>query len=310
MNSEEKSDEVKPQQEELTSPESPETTPAEAEPDMAEMFEDYKEKRLDMVKAEAESVLETPELEGAATRVGYDAAEFEDIKQETGVEKRLEENQGQVETLENETREKIEEVRLSTEKGEVVEGVAAPQEMAVNPEVPSEAEKKAESSPERREKMEKAEDERAGMFEQILTSQLVSGGLDLVPIAGGGKMALEALVGKTLSGKELHGKGRLIHLAVGVGSAALDLTGIGEVEKGALLAGKGVGLLEKIAAELAAKGVTEGAKIFEVTAKFLVEHPQLTKQAEAAVETQVRKQVQNVKTYNANYKKNNLAQNG
>lgn len=147
--------------------------------------------------------------------------------------------------------------------------------------------------------IEKFQEERGGMLTDIMTSEITSNSLDLVPFAGGGKMMVESIAGKTLFGEELSGKDRIIHGAMGAGSLALDFTGIGEAKDAAIIAGKSVGLVEKMGAKLAEKGSVNGAKIFERSAQFMTDHPQLTYRAEQFAEEKIREQIQNINNYRA-----------
>jgi hypothetical protein len=147
--------------------------------------------------------------------------------------------------------------------------------------------------------IEKFQEERGTMLTDILTSEMTSNSLDLVPFAGGGKMMVESIAGKTLSGEELSGKDRIIHGAMGAGSLALDFTGIGEAKDVAVITGKSIGLVEKVGAKLAEKGSVNGAKIFERSAQFMADHSQLTSQAEQFAEGKIREQIQDIKDYRA-----------
>ena len=155
----------------------------------------------------------------------------------------------------------------------------------------------AEAGPEREKVFEQARFERGGILRDALTSPVVSNGLDLVPFVGGGKMLAESITGNTLDGDELNGKSRIIHAAMGAGSLALDFTGVGEVKEGALLTGKSVGMIGKLAAELTEKGAIKAARLFEISARFMAAHPELTATAEQAAESQIRAQIQNIKAY-------------
>ena len=113
-----------------------------------------------------------------------------------------------------------------------------------------------ELSPEKKRIMEKYGGERSGRLHDFMTSEIVSNGLNLVPFAGGGKMVLESVAGRELSGHELQGTDRLVHAGVGAVSLGLDFTGVGEVGKAAVVGGKAVIMAEKLATRLAAKGAT------------------------------------------------------
>ena len=154
-----------------------------------------------------------------------------------------------------------------------------------------------ETGPERGKVFEQARFERGGILRDALTSTVVSNGLDLVPFVGGGKMLAESIAGNTLDGEELNGKSRIIHAAMGAGSLTLDLTGVGEVREGALLAGKSVNMIGKLASELTEKGAIKAGRLFEISARFMAAHPELTASAEQGAESQIRAQIQNIKAY-------------
>src|SRR3989344_2086565 len=110
-------------------------------------------------------------------------------------------------------------------------------------------------------------------------------------------MLVESISGKELSGHKLSGKERIIHGAIGAGSLALDFTGIGEMSKAGVLAGRSVGLVEKVGAGLATKGAIRSARVFEKTAEFMVKHPDLTAKAELYADTKMRGMITQIKDY-------------
>ena len=165
------------------------------------------------------------------------------------------------------------------------------------------AEKKPETEAELNERMEKqkliimekAVERRGNLAKDILTSEVVNNGLDILPFAGSGKMIVEAAYGGTLSGKEISGKDRIIHGAIGAGMLALDFTGIGEAGRLLELSGKALPLVERIGAKLAEKGVVKGAAIFAKTSEFMARHPELVARAEKMAETKIRQHLARLK---------------
>ncbi len=155
-------------------------------------------------------------------------------------------------------------------------------------------ESKLESREQQAEIITEAQEARGGIAKNLLTSEIVSNGLDVLPFAGSGKMVVEAVYGGTLSGRELSGKDRIIHGAMGAGMLALDFTGVGEAIE---LGGKAIPLVEKIGASLAEKGAIKGAAIFTKTAEFMGRHPELTAKAEAYAEGELRGVITQIKDY-------------
>jgi hypothetical protein len=154
-----------------------------------------------------------------------------------------------------------------------------------------------ENAENREQVMEGAQQERQTMLTNILTSDLVSNGLDLVPFVGGGKMLVESIAGGKLNGEKMTGKERIIHAAMGAGSLALDFTGIGEAKDAVVVTGKGVQLVEKAGGMLAEKGAVKAANVFSKTATFMAEHPEATAVAEKYAENKIRDGVDKVKEY-------------
>ena len=100
-----------------------------------------------------------------------------------------------------------------------------------------------------------------------------------------------------MSGNKLSGKERIIHGALGAASLLLDFTGVGEIGKAGVLAGRSVGLLEKVGAKLGTKGAAKSARVIEKTVKFMVNHPELTKRAEKYADKKIHKTKNTVKEY-------------
>jgi len=263
--------------------ETAEVSNAEQNRELQRLFENHKQERLQTVGKETQSALQSPSkrLE-SATSVGYSAEQLQQFRQEQGIDVKLDENRQQIETLGADATTKIEAVKSED----------------ISAEIPatSNAERK-DNNVEREATIEQAQEKRGNMLTNVLTSEIASNGLDLVPFAGSGKMIVEGIAGKTLDGRKLTGKERIIHAAMGAGSLALDFTGIGEAKDLAIIAGKSVGLVEKVGAKLAEKGAIKGAKIFLATSEFMAKHPELTAKAEQFAEMKIKEQIQNIKDY-------------
>jgi hypothetical protein len=138
------------------------------------------------------------------------------------------------------------------------------------------------------EAMEDGRIERAGICKRVLTSEIVSNGLDFVPFAGSGKMLVESVAGGTMTGRDLDGKERIVHAAVGAGLLALDFTGLGEAADAVTLVGKMTALVGRCGEKLAEKGAVKAAGLFAKTALFMERHPKLVERAEEFAQMRVR----------------------
>lgn len=118
-------------------------------------------------------------------------------------------------------------------------------------------------------------------------SKVASAIMDLAPFLGGVKQLSEAVDGETTTGQKLTGKKRLIHGIVGVGSFALDLTGLGEGAKGAKVIGKSLGLVKGAAGKLAGRGAIKSAALLEKSAVFMAKNPELVRMAENVAEKHI-----------------------
>lgn len=146
--------------------------------------------------------------------------------------------------------------------------------------------------------MENAQIKRAGTLKQFMTNEKTSFALDVLPVVGSGKMITEAIAGQDITGKELDGKDRIIHGAIGVASGILNLTGIGAAAKtGGVVVGKSVLLLEKAAAKATAKGAVRLGKVLTKTSKFAARHPKITKRVEQYTDKKIRKYIRHSKEY-------------
>jgi hypothetical protein len=150
---------------------------------------------------------------------------------------------------------------------------------------------------EREKVMEQFQEKRGNMLTNVLTSEVTSQGMDLIPFAGSGKMIVESISGKTLSGKKLTGKDRIIHGAIGTGSLLLDFTGIGEAKDLTIIAGKSIGLIEKAGVKLAERGALKSAAVFEKTAAFMAKHPEEVAKVEQFAEKKLQGLINQVQTY-------------
>lgn len=118
-------------------------------------------------------------------------------------------------------------------------------------------------------------------------SKVASAIMDLAPFLGGVKQLSEAVDGETTTGQKLTGKKRLIHGIVGVGSFALDLTGLGEGAKGAKVIGKSLGFVKGAAGKLAGRGAIKSAALLEKSAVFMAKNPELVRIAENVAEKHI-----------------------
>lgn len=162
--------------------------------------------------------------------------------------------------------------------------------------------KDLEKSAEKERKIEELEAERGNMLVDILTSEIVSTGLDFVPFVGGAKMLVESIAGETLSHDELTPKERIIHGAVGATVLALDFipligTAAGEGLKAGVLAGRSAGMVGKIGIEVAERGLPRAGEIFAKTSEFMAEHPKLTEKAEKFAEGKIKEYIRRGREY-------------
>ncbi len=142
--------------------------------------------------------------------------------------------------------------------------------------------------------IEDAQEKRADVLRKTL-----SGAADLIPFAGGAKMAMEAVHGADAAGETLTGKDRVIHGVMGVASLALDFTGIGEAGKAIGLVGRSAELVGKLGVQLAEKGAAKSAALLAKTATFMGKHPTVVAQAEKWAEQKIGAKVKDI----ANYRK-------
>jgi|GEM_PF-6811498 hypothetical protein len=269
----------------------------EGENDYKQALESYKEEKSGAVRFEAQSAKEIPDVVAIMNDAGYSPEECENILQETGVLEALEENRRQIDALEADTRQRIADVGITGE--DMAEAPYASSNM-------SDAKEPGNKESVEKEKIMEAFCEgRAGILERTLKSEMISSGLDFVPVVGGVKMTLEGVAGKTLSGKKLERKARIIHAGMGVATCALDFTGIGEAGKGAIIAGKGVAASEKLALKLAERGAVRGEKIVARGVELMKNNPELTRQAEEILEAEARRRIQEVREYAKNNMKEN-----
>lgn len=271
MNSAEQENSIN-RQENLPHREAAETqTPSEFNKELEGLLNNHKKERLNSVNTDVDASLHGAEhrLDNAAS-LGYKPEEVARLAAERGVESRLAENQQSIRELGMQTTQRLEAV--------------APREQVEN-------------RAERERIMEQFQEKRGNMLTNFMSSEMASNSLDLVPFAGSGKMIVESIAGKTLAGKKLTGKDRIIHGAIGAGSLALDFTGIGEAKNVAIIAGKSVGLVEKVGVKLAERGALKSAKVFEITSKFMAEHPQLVAHAEQFAEAKLREGIKSIKDY-------------
>lgn len=247
--------------------------------DDEQKFEQRRDETLGDVESRASQTKEDGIARLDRTSHSYDlpAEDIASIRQESQVDEKLKSNSDEIDQLTQSTTEQIKSVG-ETPKSEQAPGAR-------------------EGNVEKERTIEGFQEKRGAILTNVLTSETVNSGLNLVPFAGGGKMLVESISGKELSGHKLSGKERIVHGAIGAGSLALDFTGIGEVSKAGVLAGRSVGLVEKVGAGLATKGAVRSARIFEKTAEFMVKHPDLTAKAELYADSKIRGVVTQIKDY-------------
>lgn len=139
--------------------------------------------------------------------------------------------------------------------------------------------------------------EQTEVIEPSAKMQLLSTGLDILPFVGGAKIFVEGAVGKNFAGEELSLKKRALYVAEGslwltvdtVAAAAGVVSGgtgtvVVEAAELALKAPKAAKLLTRGAAVIrATKGAGKGSRAIYNAGRFLVEHPQIAKQADKVV---------------------------
>ncbi|MBI5793647.1 hypothetical protein HZA87_00975, partial [Candidatus Uhrbacteria bacterium] len=138
-----------------------------------------------------------------------------------------------------------------------------------------------------------------GAVKAVGNTKVGSAVIDLVPFLGGIKQIRESVSGERLTGEKLTGKKRLVHGLVGVGSLALDFTGVGEVAegvKGARIVGKSTGFFKGAAGKLGARGATKSAALIEKSAAYMARNPELVKAAENVAEKHLDDGIRYVKT--------------
>lgn len=196
----------------------------------------------------------------------------------TGVQQKLEANTARFTAALAAFKERI---QVGTKEALTAAPAAAPEK---------EQAKTPETRAERREKViEGAQEKRASLFKRVLSEAA-----DLIPFAGGAKMAFEAVRGKTAVGGKLTGTEQIMHGAMGVACVVLDATGIGEVAR---LTGKSISLIGKVGEKLAEKGAARGARLMAKTAGFMATHPRLVLKGEEWADKQIVGAVKKVAAY-------------
>ena len=136
-----------------------------------------------------------------------------------------------------------------------------------------------------------------GSLTAVSRTKIGSAIVDLVPFLGGIKQLNEAMDGEVYAtGEKLQGKKRIVHGLVGVGSFALDFTGIGEGAKALKVGGKSVGLVKAAAKKLGTGGASKSAALLEKSAVFMAKNPELVRTAENVVQYHLDDGIRYVKT--------------
>ena len=95
--------------------------------------------------------------------------------------------------------------------------------------------------------------------------QLISTGVDLVPVIGSGKMLTEAALGKTMDGDKLTGGKRALHAVEGVAFLALDAVAVAGLLTGGVVSAGAEGTKVAVAG---ARSVEAGLKIGKTITRF------------------------------------------
>jgi len=103
--------------------------------------------------------------------------------------------------------------------------------------------------------------------------QLISTGVDLVPVIGSGKMLTEAALGKTMDGDKLTGGKRALHAVEGVAFLALDAVAVAGLVEAGLKIGK---TITRFAALVRKTGkLTKTSRTIFKVGQFVKKYPQL-----------------------------------
>lgn len=246
-------------------------TSAEVGPNDVQMLGQFKEGTISEIKDEAKEAMPKPDLNRSITSIGLNP---QAVEASTGIWATFEREKKQIVQLEQ----------------SAVSDIGA---VGNRPIV--ETKTKERKTPEQMvEIREKFQSERGKKLLKVFKSDAVSGGLNLVPFVGGGKMLAEAIAGETLSGEKLpDGKSQIIHGAIAIAILAMDISGVTELK----LAGNGVKILGSLAVKLGELGLTKAAAIMAKTVELMMRHPQLTAKAEQAIEAKIRVAMSQVKDY-------------
>jgi len=157
-------------------------------------------------------------------------------------------------------------------------------------------EKTLEHPTEKEKIIEKAGEERAGIFKRSM-----SVGIDMVPAVGEASMIVKGIIGKDyLTQEKLSGKERIVYIGIGVaGAALLFIPGVGEATEATrigLVAGKSLGRgflvgkslkgLEGVA-KITAKKSPALARTFERTAVLAKNNPKILARGEKYAEKRI-----------------------
>lgn len=244
-------------------------------------LEDLKNDRLEAIDSEVAAAVAKPEieLEQAASSVGMSESELKEMENAQHAKQELDETNSEIKDLGQSFREKIGEV--GTEKDE-----------SVNAE-------KVEVSAEKQEIIDKAGEQRAGIFKRS-AYKILDFATDIAPFISGGKEIYKGIEGES-DGKKLTTKERIVHGALGAAYIALDLVGVGEGREAAVAAGKGIVAVEKLAVYAAKKGKTKLASMFSKTAEFMARNPEITAKVEGQIDKHINKQIKKFRSLGDNY---------
>lgn len=224
-------------------------------------------------------------------------AEIQALKKETQVDQKLEAVHGEIDEVANQAKEEIDntgkavEVEPTTDAKQTEE-VKAPEKAEEGQTVESREKQEAKEKV-----MEESQEKRKGLATRIATSNITSTGLDLVPYVGSGKMIVEAIAGKDLTGYKMSGKERIVHGLLGAGCLTLELVPVaGTLGKDAVVVGgRSIVFLERAAAKFGSKGLVKAERIFQKSASFLARNPEITTKAEKYADKKLNEVVRNHK---------------
>lgn len=259
-----------------------EGTRLETEPTVEDLTA-LKSERIENIDDDISMAIKKPNevLEQAASSMGLSEEELGKMESGLSVKMELEETNAEIARLGENYKGKIVDVDTGTE--------TRSEDTVESPEI----------TPEKQEIMDRAGEQRAGLFKRV-AYKILDVGSDIAPIISGGKEIYKGVKGES-NGEKLTTKERIVHGALGAAYIALDLVGIGEGREAAVAAGKGIVAVEKLAVYAAKKGKNKLANIFTKTAEFMANNPAITAKVEAQIDKHINRQIKNLRNYGSQY---------